>query len=321
MKAGIVEFDERTQSVVDIGRVDFYQINGNGTTQVILKNSLLGDDPSDVIVGVQTEFNGVIESQSCYIDGIRQIVTSNVETDTSLLLLTLPFPVPSTSVIEISLMTKKTLDSTENLNIYYSYAPYTGITAKSNFGISADSFIESKVIYHRNNLDITTSGTGSVNTSKFLSNEYEPLIPKLPIIDSVDYGDFTGTVHKTKEVLGGTYDATFTHTSNYISGQENYLTKESVTQEKGTNKGGRFAPSAEDSDALVHKVVIGSLLEMVIEDGTGNFLPGELALKIETNYINNNSDNRISSYDNAELNNSFDMFKIEGRPLIKLGTK
>jgi len=325
LMGGVVEYDERTQSLVDMGRVDFYEIMGNGTDEIVIKNTL-GDDPDDLIIGVQREFvetaPSVWESVgACYVNNIRQTPTVTLESDSSLLHLQFSFSIPTSQKIVIALLTNKTLDITEDLNFYYNYYEYKGITSKDNFGNGSSAYIYSDVKYHRNKLDVVTNGTGAVNTSEFLPKNYEPLISKLPIIDSADYGDFTGTIHKSRDVIGGSYTIDTEYNTPYSSGKENILEKVGVTQNKGTNEGGYFVSSADDGDGTLHKLVVSSLIEMVTNDGSDNFLPGELALKVETNYIDNDVTNRITNSDSGETSNSFDMFKIVGRPLMKLNSK
>jgi hypothetical protein len=326
LKGGVVEYDERTQSIVDMGRVEFYEIMGNGTDEIVLKNSTVDDDPNDLIIGVQREYREtsptIFESvPACYVNNIRQFPDVTLEPDSSLIKLKFSFNIPITQKITIALLLNHTLDSTENLNLYYDYYSYKGVTSKDNFGTDCDAFINSKIMYHRNKLDVVTNGTGEVNTAEALPKKYEPLIPKLPKVDSAVDGLFTGTVHRSKEIVGGSYTIDSDYNSPYASGKSNTFNKDGVSQVKGTNVGGLFVSAAEDGEAGVHKLMVSSLVEMVEEDGSKNFLPGELSLKIETNYIDNDSVSRITNSDSGEANNSFDMFKIEGRPLIKLNSK
>jgi len=322
---GVLEIDERTQSIVDLGRVDFYKINGNGTSQIVLKGTSLGLDPTDIIRGTQTcyGYQGLFNVETtCYVDGNLRRATVLREPNSSLIRLSFDNNISVSSVIEVALMTTEMLDSTDDLNIYYSYSEYKGITSKVNFGNSSNSFIETKVLCHRNKLDILTNGTGALNTSEFLPKRYEPLIPKLPIINSAEYGNFTSTIHKSKEIYGGSYSANTDFNSPYASGKNNFLSKNSISQNKGTFGGGRFISATEDSDSSVSKLIVGNLLEMVTNDGTNNFLPGEIAVKVETNYLVNTPSNKITnSTISGENSNSFDLYKVEGRPLIKLNSK
>jgi len=58
------------------------------------------------------------------------------------------------------------------------------------------------------------------------------------------------------------------------------------------------------------------LLEQVIEDPTGNFVPGEFVLRVETR-ISPNKDVLITNDDFDNLN-SYDLFRCKGRPLGKV---
>lgn len=322
---GVVEYDQRTQSIVDLGSVDFYSIYGNNTPQVILKGTTLGVDPTDEIVGYQTERKPVGVVATCYINGFRTIISAEIEAGTSLISLNFPNVVTPNDRIDIALLTKKSLKDTESLNIFYEYDEYKGISSKVNFGNSASSFIKSKVIHYRNKLDIITNGTGALNSSKFLPKKYEPLVPKLPAPNNVDSGNFTGTIHKSKLIVGSSYTATSPYNTPYVCGYENFMSKQGINQDKGTNSGGRFIVASEDGEDSVHKIICGSLIEMVVEDGSRNFVPGELALKLETNYVEpsetDSEKNIITNSSNGDLKNSYDMFRIEGRPLIKLNSK
>lgn len=325
LKGGVLEYDERTQSIVDLGRLDFYSVQGSGSTQVVL----IG--PEDLVLenGFQQYYSDQSGSfgvkAACYINGtLNGNVGVELKVDSNMLILSFPFNTQPSDTIEIALLTKKTLDQSDDINIYYEYPEYKGITSRANFGNNVNSFIKSKVLFNKKTLDIITNGTGAVNTSEYLPKNYEPLIPKLPVVDSVknNLGDFTGTVHTSRIIVGGSYSLETEYNTPYTAGMENYLTKESINQEKGTSGGGRFVSSAEDGFDSVSKIVSGALIEVVEADGTNNFLPGELALRIETNYFENNSKNRITNSSiEGENRNSFDLFKLEGKPLIKLNQK
>lgn len=323
---GILEFDERTQSIVDLGRVDFYTVNGSGSTQV----NLIG--PNDEVVGYQSYFSdqtGVFASlASCYINGnLNGNVSITLEPQSNMLTLSFPFNTQPSDVIEIALLAKKTLTSADNLNIYYEYPEYKGITSRQNFGNGSNSFVRSKVLHAKKTLDIITNGTGAINSSEFLPKKYEPLIPKLPIVDeaNTNLSQFTGTIHKSKPIIGGSYSLSTPYNTPYAAGKENFFTKQAVNQDKGSNLGGRFVSACEDGEANIHKIVCGALIEVVEQDGTNNFLPGELALKIETNYVSSddiaNEKNRITNSSSGQEKNTFDLFKLEGKPLIKLNSK
>jgi len=320
VSGGVVEYDERTQSIVDIGKLDWYEINGNNTNTVVLKGCLFSKDPDELVIGTQTEyFSGSYET-TCYIANYRQFVTVSIDADTSMVTLVFSGPVSSSSTIRIALLSKKTIGVSENIDIYYNYKEYNGITSKTNFGSSVNSYIDSKILHHDSNLRVVTNGTGAVNTSDFLPKKYENLIPLLPLQDGLD-GEFTGTVHTVKPILGGSYSIDSQYTTPYSSGQLNSMTNSGVIQKRGTYKGGKFTTVAEEGETGIHKLVVAPLLEMVTADGTGNFQPGEIALKVETKYLYNTLSNKITNFDSTEVNNSFDMFKIKGRPLIKKHSK
>jgi len=320
VSGGILEYDERTQSLEDMGKVDWYEIKGNDTSSIVLKDCLFSKDPDELLIGAQREFYDESYKTTCYINNSRQFVDVTINPNTSFIHLTFSGPVSSDSTIRISLLSKKTLGVSDNLNIYYNYKEYKGLTAKTNFGTSANSFIHSKILYHADNLKIMTNGTGAINTSEFLPKKYENVISLLPLKDAVD-GEFTGTVHTEKTILGGSYSINSNYNTPYKAGQVNYLTNDNVIQKRGTYKGGKFTSTVEYGETGIHKLIVAPLLEMVIEDGTGNFQPGEIALKVETNYLSNTSMNRITNFDSTEVNNSFDIFKIKGRPLIKKYSK
>lgn len=316
VSGGILEYNEKTQTIEDMGKVDWYEIKGNNTSTVVLKNCLFSKDPNDLIIGAQTEFFSGGYQTTCYVENYRQFVTVFVDPDTSMISLTFASPVSSSSTIRIALLSKKTLGTSDNLDIYYNYKEYKGITAKTNFGSSSSSYVDSKILYHDGKLRIMTSGTGASNTSDLLPECYENCISLLPLMDGVD-GEFTGTVYNEKPIIGGSYSIDSMYKRPYRSGAENEMTKVGVSQKRGTYKGGKFTSVADNGETGIHKLVVAPLLEMVVEDGTNNFLPGEVALKIETNYLINTSSNRITNFDSTEVNNSFDLFKIKGRPLIK----
>jgi len=262
-------------------------------------------------------FVGASFSHFCYINHFLQPCNVSIAPDSNLATVQFLGPIGPADRISVALLGFRSLKPSETLNIFYNYYEYKGITNKLNFGITANSYIDSKILYQDRDLRITTNGTGAINTADLLSKDYEPLIPKLPKIDSVDDGDFTGTIHTRRNIKGGSYSAV-AYSSSYVAGLDNYMTNFNVTQQRGTFKGGRFTVVGETGDTGVHKLVVAPLIEMVTDDGTGNFIPGEIALKIETGYLNSTSVNKITNFDSGDITNSYDMFKIIGRPLLKL---
>jgi len=316
VSGGVLEYDERTQSIEDLGKMDWYEIKGNNTATIVLKDCLWDKDPDEILLGSQREYYSGSYATTCYIDNYRQFVTVSIDSNTSMVSLTFAGPISSGSTVRIALLSKNTLGVNDNLNVYYNYKEYKGISAKTNFGSHSDSYIDSKVLHHDNHLRIMTNGTGAINTSELLPKKYENSVPMLPLRDGVD-GEFTGTVHTSKPILGGSYSIDTDQNTPYKAGQLNSMTSEGVIQNRGTYKGGGFTSVAADGEMGIHKLVVAPLLEMVLEDGTDNFRPGEIALKVETNYLDNTGSNRITNFDSTEVSNSFDMFKIKGRPLIK----
>jgi len=324
----ILEYDERTLSIADMGTVSFYEIMGNGTNSIILENCLAPEgDPSNIVIGGQGMLN-ISDNflNYCYVTdmthspytGFLQPCTCTITPNTNLIKLQFVSVIPSTSKITIALLTNETLAIGETLDIYYLYSEYKGITGKLNFGTTSASEINSKIMYHNNDLQIVTNGTGAVNTAEFLAKSYEPLIPKLPIVNVAYDGFFTGTIHKSKIISGGSYTLETSYPAPYASGKSNYMNKNGVNQKRGTYKGGYATTAIEPGELGIAKLIVGALLEMVVNDGTKNFLPGELALKVETNYLYNTPVNRITNFDSGNMTNSFDMFKIKGRPLVKV---
>jgi hypothetical protein len=327
LKGGVIQYDERTSSVVEIAKTSTLRINGNGTNTVYLKNTLSGD-VDDIVIGAQSEYRELSENlfvvaNTCYVNNIRTYVQIIIVPNSSIIKLVFNETQPPAvgSEIRIDILHHYSPKDTDSLSLYYEYYEYKGVASRTNFGNTASSFIDSKVVFHRNKLDIVTNGTGAINTSEFLSKKFEPLLPKLPRPNDLDTGDFLGTEHKSKLVIGGSYSLNTEYSSPYASGESNFLSKEESTQILGTDKGGLFVSAAEPGEDSIHKLIVAGLLEVVKEDGTNNFKPGELTLKVETNYLINTTDNRITNSTVGLQKNSFDVFKLEGRPLIKLNSK
>ena len=321
---GVLEFDERTQTITDMGYVDMYQVTGNNTDTIYL-------NAENLVIDVQREYytnpayiNVYYPVANpyktvCYKNNQREFCDIIPVANTSFVKLKFSGAVLASDTITLSVFNKKALSTlvNDNLVIYYNYKEYKGITKKTNFGSVNDS-IYSKIMYHNNRLSIVTNGTGAINSSTVLPKKYELLLPMIPTHSEAYLGKFIGTVHTSKPIIGGSYSGTVDYSAPYSCGKLNYLSVDSFSKIEGSY----FTSVAEDGEGSIQKIVMSSLLEMVISDNTKNFLPGELGLKIETNYINSNVSNKISTNRGEPSNyNIYDMFKLEGKPLYKVKNK
>lgn len=320
---GVLEFDERTQSVTDMGYVDLYEIQGNNTNTLVLDKSCLNSKiPSEIMIGAQKELVGSSYDTACYINNQRSFCTTTVVSGSPLVILTFANPVLSSSKVSIALYSKRTLTTLDSLCISYNYKAYKGITQK----LSATDVIQSKLLHSENSIDIVTNGTGAVNTAATLPKSHENLIGVLPhpTVLSFNTGNFTGTVHTKRPVIGGSY-AYSSRNTPYTAGEENYISMVGNSCTQGTNVGGMFCTTADlGAESGTTRISVASLLEMVTSDTSKNCLPGELVLKLETNYIlgsSLNQSNQITNSSTGSTSNTFDIFKLEGRPLYKVRNK
>jgi hypothetical protein len=325
LTGGVVQYDERTGSIVEMARVTNVTAMGNGTNTVFLKNTISGDI-DDIVIGVQSEYQVLADNlfvirNTCYVNNVITPVTVTIYPDSSIIKLVFSRPILTNEEIKIGVYQNYSPKEIDSLVFYYEYYEYKGITKRNNFSNNSNSFIRSNVVFHRNKLDIVTNGTGAINTSEFLPKKFEPLLQKLPRPNYLDTGDFLGTEHKSKLVVGGSYTLNTPYSSPYASGEPNFLSKEGSSQILGADIGGLFVSASEPGEDSIHKLIVAGLLEVVEEDGTNNFKPGELTLKVETNYLINTTENRITNSTVGLQRNSFDVFKLEGRPLIKLNSK
>ena len=330
VQGGVMEYDEVTQSISEMGRVKFYEIYGNGTTDIVLENTISGD-PANIVLGAQSEFkaSSLIFKSSCYVqdDGFsiayRRDCTVAIEPESNLVSLHFDSgAVPPTSKISIALLSVDALDQNkgDDLNIFYNYKEYKGVTQKVNY--NTGSRIDSVVKKHLDLLHIVSNGTGAVNTADTFPQHYEPLISKLPLESFISEGVFNSDIHTTDRVIGGSYSMDTSHKTPYTTGKPNYM-EGLGARGRGTPTGGMATTSLPAGYGGTPRLIVSPMVEMVSDDSTKNFVSGELALKIETKYVSSSagSKNQITNYDGSspagETHNSFDMFKIEGRPLVK----
>ena len=304
----ILQYNERIMSLEDIATVDFY------STPILAGQSSVIIAANDIVYGTQGMYIGASYSSYCYVNNTITPCTYAMTSNSNLVTVTLASPVGVNSTLTACLYTAHTLASSDALQMYYLYQEYKGITNKNNFGSRE---ISSKVMYHRNLLEIITSGTGALNTADTLPSNYEPIIPKLPLTATASYGDFASTVHKSKTIAGGSYSAEL-YPAPYSAGKSNFMTKLGVSQTYGTNKGGQFSTSADAGEAGIGKLIVGALVEMIEEDTSNNFVLGELGLKIETNFLTSTSSNKVTNYYDGDHTNGYDMYRLKGRPLLKV---
>ena len=117
-------------------------------------------------------------------------------------------------------------------------------------------------------------------------------------------------------IVSGINDQTLTRVQPYVSGRENYISKDNVINNRGTFKGSNFYSVGMDTINSVKKQTVMFMLEQVLEDPTGNFERGEFVLRVETRMTTETSVEITNS--DFSSTNSFDLFKIKGRPLGKL---
>lgn len=117
-------------------------------------------------------------------------------------------------------------------------------------------------------------------------------------------------------IVSGVDVATSTRISPYALGKTNFLSKNGITNDRGTWIGSNFYNVGAEIIANTKKQAVMYLLEQVIEDPTGNFAHGEFVLRVETKI----SDGTLVEISNSDFTstNSFDLFRIVGRPLGKL---
>ena len=318
---GNIEYDERTQTLEDIAEVKMFSIKGNGSSSVILKGCLSSVDPENNVIGAQSMYMPLTDTYQtwCYVDGYY--VPCNVYMDGSIVKLNFGAAILPTQQIDVFLLLNKAPTETDALDIYYNYKEYKGVVNRTGFSNTTNSYIKSKIVYQNDILGVVTCGTGAVNTAEAMPKSYEPLIPMLPLSNNVSTGVFTGTLHENRVILGGSYSIQGDYNTPYSCGKENFMSNEGGVKSKGASIGGTSVSTIEykTSDDGINKLIVGKMVEMVTEDGTGHFLPGEIALKVETNYVDDSSTkNRITNSSSLESNNCFDMFKVKGRPLVKV---
>ena len=321
-------FDSKNQALADMGECRYYEYTHSGlstsTVNFVCNNIVLGPQR-------QRDFLDTLFKEKCYIKtvsdyGYRTVdCTYTIIENTGLVSVTISSgTIDNGTKLGIVLLTNYALKSNEDINIFYNFYEYKGISNKVNF--TNTSLIQSKVMFQNNNLYITTSGSGSGNGGTGASNfpkKYEPLIPKLPFVGTVSTGNFYSEIYSVKPIIGGSYSISSIYNSPYASGKDNYMLG-LTSLGRGANKGGKFTSSVDSAYSGKHRLVFAPLLELVKSDSSNNFLPGELGLKVESNYISDISgdSNIITHYDgtspSGEVNNSFDMFKIKGKPLIKI---
>jgi len=330
---GVLEYDDVSQSITDMARIKMFDIYGNGTDKIVLEGL------TSIVLGTQSEYKASestpslpVFDASCYLQddgfsvGRRTDCTVNIEPDSNLVSLFFASGVvPSTTKISIALLVLDALDSNDDLNIFYNYKEYKGVTQKVNY--NAASRIDSIIKKHKTNLQIVSNGTGEItNPAKTLPKQYEPLISKLPLESLVSEGVFKGSLYTNERIIGGSYELDTLHKAPYTTGRPNYM-EGLGAKGRGTPVGGMATTSLPDGYEDVARLLVSPMVEMVTGDSTKNFVPGEIALKIETRYISDDAgdENQITNFNgltpSGETHNSFDMFKLEGRPLIKLKSK
>lgn len=329
-----MEYDEVSQSITEMGRVKFYEIYGNNTSDITLEGCINGD-PDNIVLGAQSEYkaSSMIYKSTCYVqdDGFsvayRRDCTVSIEPESNIVRIHFDSgAVPSTSKISIALLTLTALSHNkgDDLNIFYNYKEYKGVTQKVNYNTA--SRIDSVIKKHKDSIQIVTNGTGSINSAETFPKKYEPLISKLPLESFVGEGVFNSQAHTTERIVGGSYTLDTKYQTPYTTGYPNYM-EGLGARGRGTPIGGMATSTVANGYGGMDRLLVSPMVEMVTNDTTKNFLPGELALKIETRYVSSSSGdkNQITNYDGTnppgETHNSFDMFKIEGRPLIKVKSR
>jgi len=115
---------------------------------------------------------------------------------------------------------------------------------------------------------------------------------------------------------GGSPSTSSTKVVPTTLGTSNVINNVGHTNNRGTPDGSKFYNVGIETLASVKKQAVNFSLEQVISDGTGNFVPGEYLLRVETK-ISDGTTVEVSNIDFSAAN-SVDVFKVPGRPIGKL---
>ena len=118
-------------------------------------------------------------------------------------------------------------------------------------------------------------------------------------------------------ITSGAYPGGPSHkNAPYTLGEDNLISKVGVVSSRGTFLGSNFYSTGMSLISNTYKQTVMYLLEQVVNDPTGNFVPGEYVLRVETR-IENNGSVKITNDDYDNLN-AYDLYRCVGRPLGKL---
>ena len=136
------------------------------------------------VFGTQAEVTGVSTFQDvCYVavSGINNTAvtcTTTISGNFVTVVLGTAVGAATTDTVSLVVSSALSLDSSKSLRLYYTYRPYSGVTARQSFGTGVNSHISSKVVAKAPGFLVHTSGTNGLGST--IPAQYAPLLPKLP---------------------------------------------------------------------------------------------------------------------------------------------
>lgn len=313
---------ETTKSVEDLYRVQELILDVTAASSVSFAIN-------EVVLAKQTRWTSAstasvpVYQDTCYVDNSQIDCTTSISNGN----LTISFGAPVTGEVKLYALTTKTLvTSDDSLIISYKYFPYQGIASQPNFGMApTDDIVETLVVQSLGSLTVTTDGTGEVGD--LVTEIYKTLSLKLP--RSAVFGDYLlkndplGPENSDYElVLNNPIISGLNGSTHYVEGAENYLIKRDIEANviRGAVRGSQFASVGKlVASVSGSKMVISAGLEKVISDTSNNFVPGELALRVDTTIIPGPDPVVVANEFDIGLadNQATDLFRIKGRPIIR----
>jgi len=158
--------------------------SGNNKTQVIF-------DAGSLVYAAQAAMNNSVDAPGnkqnyVFINGTETPCTVVLQDNYVIVTLATPIGSLTNDTIQIAITRAKTLNVSDQLQIYYQHTPYQGITSRVSFNKGPNSFVNTYVTDKAIGFLVHTSGTGGHNTS--VNGAYSPISVKLPMIPSQNDG-------------------------------------------------------------------------------------------------------------------------------------
>lgn len=175
-----VLIDKQTKSIEEITE-SMYLVKtvnaGSNKTKIIF-------DAGTLVFSAQASAIDALDNQQShvFVNGTETACTTVLDGNYIIVTLVAPVGVLNNDTVQVAFTRAKMLNALDQLQLYYQFIPYQGVTSRNSFNKGVDSFVETRPVEKAVGFLVHTSGTGGKNTT--VNDNYSPMSVKLPLANA-----------------------------------------------------------------------------------------------------------------------------------------